>query len=737
METNEGIEEKLKYIGLDLENVPEIIAGPSSVSFRIKRNYDEKSYKVYKYVNVNDIVILLTPTHRLADYTEKYAKALPIAMFFNPVHEEDMLRYTAFLNMVKSLQIEDLKEIEEQQQQFKSKIPDSITYGKDYLWQIYYAEDAHKYFVLFPTKEHEVATLFYILKKQIENNNEKIYVPICYATYSRKYLYESEIADVENYLCFFTKEWPLIHEVYDIEGNSAMQIMGRTYIYDNLQSEYKITLKTEQEAREFYQLLKALFILETQLSHHYKFTIKLDNQGSIYFYYNSEKITFSKLPDMIKQEYLKGIKEITKIKEIKVKLSKELKKLKKEANNLNEEYYEKEKQISIFLECKKTFFGKIKYFFKYKKIDNSKKITSEEKKKEEQTGTLKYFEKLEIKEHYNLETLLNLYESLDVENNDIRNLEQDIEAMHQRINMLELKIKNANQYIKEIDKHKKSIFEFWRFTNKPEAQALNEGTETPHEKRKMKIKKTFNYITDLEDIGKQFDKETRNVLSKEETDSIFIATTEIFKDINLLLNNQDIPEEHLNTLKEKLIEENKNKTVDIFGSIAESQEKIKTLGNIRHRENEKNKFPILHLKESTTLEEYKQILQKIIETIDSSIKKFKTSIDIPVYMVGELKNKLNIFYINPEEALAHSTKTKENLYKLNLTEGTNCLPLTNIIYYNNENKTLPLGMMISTGILLNTDKLNFKKEEKDTNYKIKFYENEIKSVELDIYKYDI
>ena len=737
MNTNESIEEKLKYIGLDLNNVPERIAGPANVSFRIKRNYDEKSYKVYKYVNVNDIVILLTPTHRLADYTEKYAKALPIAMFFNPINEDDMLRYTAFISMLKSLQIEDLEEIERQQEQFRKAIPNSITYDKDYLWQIYYAEDAHKYFVLFPTKEHEVSTLFYILKKQIENNNEKIYVPICYSTYSRNFLYESELADIENYLCFFTKEWPLIHEIYDIEGTQTMQIMGRTNIYDTLQSEYKIIFKTEQEAREFYQLLKALFILETQLSHHYKFRIKLDEKGEINFYKDTEKITFSNLPDIIKQEYLKGIKEITKIKEIKVKLSKELKKLKKEANELNEEYYEREKQISIFLECKKTFFGKIKYFFKYKKVDNSKKIASEEKKKEEQTGTLKYFEKLEIKDHYNLETLLNLYESLDIENNDIRNLEQDIEAMHQRINLLDLKIKNANQYIKEIDKHKKSIFEFWRFTNKPEVQALNEGTAETQEKRKMKIKKTFNYLTDLEDIGKQFDKEVRNILNKEETDNAFLVTTEIFEDINLLLNNKEIPENHLNNLKEKLLEENKTKTVDIFGSIAESQEKIKTLGNIRHRENEKNKFPILLLKESTTLEEYKQILQDAIKVIESSIEKFKISIDIPVYMVGDLKNKLNVFYINPEEALQHSNKTKENLYKLNLSEGTNCIPLTNIIYYNNENKTLPLGMMISTGILLNTDNLKLKKEEKDTNYKIEFHEDGAKATELNIYKYDV
>ena len=333
--------------------------------------------------------------------------------------------------------------------------------------------------------------------------------------------------------------------------------------------------------------------------------------------------------------------------------------------------------------------------------------------------------------------MLNLYESLDIENNDIRNLEQDIEAMHQRINLLDLKIKNANQYIKEIDKHKKSIFEFWRFTNKPEVQTLNEGTAETQEKRKMKIKKTFNYLTDLEDIGKQFDKEVRNILNKEETDNAFLVTTEIFEDINLLLNNKEIPENHLNNLKEKLLEENKTKTVDIFGSIAESQEKIKTLGNIRHRENEKNKFPILLLKESTTLEEYKQILQDAIKVIESSIEKFKISIDIPVYMVGDLKNKLNVFYINPEEALQHSNKAKENLYKLNLSEGTNCIPLTNIIYYNNENKTLPLGMMISTGILLNTDNLKLKKEEKDTNYKIEFHEDGAKATELNIYKYDV
>ena len=37
---------------------------------------------------------------------------------------------------------------------------------------------------------------------------------------------------------------------------------------------------------------------------------------------------------------------------------------------------------------------------------------------------------------------------------------------------LERKIKNANIYLNEIELHKKSIFEFWKFTNKDELPSL-------------------------------------------------------------------------------------------------------------------------------------------------------------------------------------------------------------------------------------------------------------------------
>ena len=48
-----------------------------------------------------------------------------------------------------------------------------------------------------------------------------------------------------------------------------------------------------------------------------------------------------------------------------------------------------------------------------------------------------------------------------------------------------------------------------------------------------------------------------------------------------------------------------------------------------------------------------------------------------------------------------SQETQINLYKIKIKENTPMLALTNIVYYYNNNRTLPLGMNISEGILLN------------------------------------
>ena len=735
METNENLTEKLKFIGLDLENIPDKLNFFQNINFRIHKNYNEKNYKVYRYINVNDIEIFLTPTHRLTDYTEKYAKALPIGAYLSTDTDIDIERNIEFLRMMKSLQIEEINSLQEQQIQLNKNIPYDIKFYKDYLWQIYYSEDSKKYFMLMPIKESECTALFYVIKKQLENKNQKIYVPICYANYSNKYLDSDEISEIEKYLCFFTKEWPLIYEVYDKENKMSIVIVGKTTIYDTIKSEYKVELNEQGEAENYYKLLKALFILETQLSHYYKFDLKLDKKGNIHFYFDKNEINYNKLIPFIKNEYVKGLEKIIKAKETKINLEKNLKALKILAKELDKEYFEKEKQISTFLECKKTFFGRVKYFFKYKKTSLQPKKGNPISK--EETGKLKYCERAEIKEVYTLEELLTLYTNLYQETNAIKDLELDIEAITKRIDILKTKIKNATQYIKEIDKHKKSIFEFWRFTKKDEAKQLTEGITEIHQSKK--IKKVFNYELDFENFSKQLDRTQREIFSKDETDNIFIATTEILADINTLINNETIPEEHLEKLKSEMKKTDKVVAFDIFGSISSSREQIKTLGNINHRENEKNKFAILNIKDNTTIKEYSEILKNIYENIKECMDKFSNPLEIPIYKVGELTEGFNVFYINPENALKQASEKETNLYKIILKENTKCLAFTNIMYYNNTNQTLPLGMNVTDGILINTENLNLKLKEKNQNYIIKANTDMPKpeTLKINIYEYEI
>ena len=63
----------------------------------------------------------------------------------------------------------------------------------------------------------------------------------------------------------------------------------------------------------------------------------------------------------------------------------------------------------------------------------------------------------------------------------------DINAMELKITNLTKKIENAELYINEIEKHKKSIFEFWKFTNKDEISTLTQGEQ--EELPKTKIEK--------------------------------------------------------------------------------------------------------------------------------------------------------------------------------------------------------------------------------------------------------
>lgn len=735
MSTNEDIISKLKYIGLDFNNLPYFLTKFETLNYNPPRNYNEKNYKVYKYVSVKDIELFITPTDRLANITEKYAKAVPICAYLNPNNEQNIEKHAKFLKMVKELEISDIEYLDKQQQMFNEKFPYKVKYHNDYLWQIYYSEETNKYFMLATENDEEYSALFYILKQQLENSNKVIYVPICYSYYSSKYLFQTEMIDIENELWYFTRNWPEIYEIYDKSDKLHLIILGNICVSNTIISYYRIVLDSKEQAINFYKLLKALFILQTEVPKYYNFTLKLNSDGNIRFFELNKEISYENLKEYVKDSYQKIQELSVKKTEEKIILEKNIQNLKEISKNLDIEYIEKEKQISAFLECKKTFFGKIKYFFKHKNKNtvNEKRNTIECINKQ----TIKYCQRPDNKEFYTVEELLESSKRLMQEEKLVKNLELDSDALHKRIDMMHKKIENATLYIKEIDKHKKSIFDFWKFTNTEEMAKLNEGIENNNSSKKLK--KFFNIKTDYADISKQIDEEQRSDLTKEEIESIFITTTAQLEDLNLVLQNKKIPEKHLDKLKQELKSKNTISSFDIFGSIIETNNQVKMLGNERHREVERNKFMILKISENTTIEEYTNTIKLILQNLKNAMSKMHFKLELPVYSIAkELPSNFATYHLNPENISNDISTDEINVFKLNLKENTNYLAFSNIVYYDNLNKTLPLGMNLSDKILLNSNYLNLQQISTDVNYLILDSKQEgiMKFIKMKLYEYE-
>ena len=761
----EGIEDKLEYLGLELDNIPKKLKEFEPLEFRVSRFYDEKQYRQYRYIPVQDLQILLSPTNRLEELGEKYKKASPLYEYLDNEKEENILKYTTFLNMLKNFNIEDVENVEKEQNNLNREIPFKIKYQGNYLWQIYYSENTDKYFMIVPTEDTDYSTFFYILKKKIENKkNAKIFVPVSNVKYSNKFWTKSAFEDMENYLWMFTKDWPLIYEVYDKNEELSIQIIGETNVYGKIKTPYKIELKTAKEANEFYKLVKALFILQTELPHYFNFTTNIDENCSLEFYLEDQKIQYKYMTSFIRDQYKVALKSR---KEIRSKIrfyKKKLEELKQIAAEQDIEYIAKEKQISTFLECKKSFFGKVKYFFKYSKKSNKVRKEAEEQEYEEieennqeeqitQTqDTKQEKKKIPIKKVYTLEELLENYKELEKLETEMKNLLMDVNALKLKNKNMEKKIQNATKFIEEIDSHKKSIFEFWKYSNKDEMAVLPEG-ELEEVNVIKRIEKIFDYEEDFEELGKKLDRMQRKNLSKEEIDATFIASTNVVEILNKIKTNNIMPEDIEKSLKEIKKEAIDEKTLaeeyDIFGNLIEDNTKVKKIKNKKHRELPRDKYNILDVNKNTKQIGYKLTLQSIIKNITSALEKGVIPENLPVYKAvldDKLNNKeINVFNINPEEEIKDAMiedGNKINLYKINVKEGTNGVAFTNIIFYDNQNKTLPLGMDLSTKLILNTAKLHLNLLSKKT-FKVAKLEDEkddfsevlVKDVE--VYEYEI
>ena len=569
---------------------------------------------------------------------------------------------------------------------------------------------------------------------------------------------------MENYLWMFTKDWPLIYEVYDKNEELSIQIIGETNVYGKIKTPYKIELKTAKEANEFYKLIKALFILQTELPHYFNFTTNIDENCSLEFYLEDQKIQYKYMTSFIRDQYKVALKSR---KEIRSKIrfyKKKLEELKQIAAEQDIEYIAKEKQISTFLECKKSFFGKVKYFFKYSKKSNKVRKEAEEQEYEEieennqeelpkaMQEAKKEKKKIPIKKVYTLEELIENYKELEKLEIEMKNLLMDVNALKLKNKNMEKKIQNAAKFIEEIDSHKKSIFEFWKYSNKDEMAVLPEG-ELEEVNVIKRIEKIFDYEEDFEEFGKKLDRMQRKNLSKEEIDATFIASTNVVEILNKIKTNDIMPEDIEKSLKEikkeAIDEKSLAEEYDIFGNLIEDNIKVKKIKNKKHRELPRDKYNILDVNKNTKQIGYKLTLQSIIKNVTSALEKGVIPENLPVYKAvldDKLNNKeINVFNINPEEEIKDAMiedGNKINLYKINVKEGTNGVAFTNIIFYDNQNKTLPLGMDLSTKLILNTAKLHLNLLSKKT-FKVAKLEDEkddfsevlVKDVE--VYEYEI
>ncbi len=759
------LRDKVNYIGFELEKVPEFLKDFEPLNYRAPKVYDETTYKVYKYVKIKDIEILITPKDRLDELSERYKLASPLFTYMKPETNEDIEKYAYFLKMINQTKISDIENIEKEQIEFQKEIPFDVKFGNNFKWQVFYSDYADKYFMLASTNETDNSPMFYLLKRKIEENKSRskkentIFIPISNEEYSGKILKKSEIEDLSNYLWYFTKDWPSIYEITDIEGNTFLQIVGNAVIYDKMTSKYRVILKDKKQAMIFYKLVKALFILSYDLPSQYQFKVKISENGGLDFYYNNKKIEYELLAEFLKEEAISKIKENEKIKIDTIEIKADIKDLQKNAEEKNQEYLRKEKEIVTFLECKKTFMGRIKYFFKGKKskakeeqehsIDKNrlKDILSQDKEE------INHYNEKELEDKkYTVEDIIRVGKELDDNRKENKNAQLDMKALQNKVENLDKKIKNASEYLDEIDKHKKSIFEFWKYANKDESKMLAEGTENDDE-NKQNLKKTFNYEEDVESLATKVDTEQREKLTHEGLDAIF-ASNFVLDGINIVSKESLLKsdEEKISSLLDKLKGEYKEdadkieeKDFDIFGNVSEDKTKIKTLKNNKHREAEKDKFKVLNINLNTEINEFVEKLKKLRKILVEESDKIEVPYDISLYKASNEKitpEGFDKFSINPFETLNNlekiATSKETYLYKINVPENTKLIFYSNITFFENNNKTLPLGMDISQESLINMDLYNLELSKKE-EFNINIFKDEFTSFvkKVNVYEYNL
>ena len=787
----------LEYIGLDLQNIPQTLLKEESIHFSDFSN--SNVYRVYEYVSVHDLEILITPLDRTADIRERYKTAKPLSAY---LQADDRKSKEIFNDVLDLASVNEIKRLENLQEKLE-EIPYFVKYDKNYLWQIYYSKEDNKYFMLFPANEGETSVLFYIIKKKLEKEDTKIFVPICKMDYKGIFLSSIQINDIENYIWLFTNEWPNIYEV----SGKYLYVTGHTKVKKLFNTYYRNVFDNKLDAEKFYMLLKALFILTTETNYKYNFEPYVNENGNLELEYvdeNFEKnngknrehteldesndniITTGNLADFVdKQVELQKIRK-TDLEEEIVRNKEILKELKEYVKKQNDIYVMQEKQIVMFLDCKKSFFKKISYFFKAKKFVMPKLDSKLDKKLGDELGENSLEDELSRKNEINLsgsytiKELVSAFNSANEVEIKARAVRSDLKALKLKKENYARKIENAKKYIDEIESHKKSIFEFWKFSNKDELPALGEGESS----ESSETKNNANLNKDL--LGARADSLQRQKLSDEEINALYLfyEMPEAFNEnAKSKTKNKNDDETKKNIVDEGNTEENTGKAIEKNNSIDKDKllEKIletlknktskrsldnlindysavKKINSKEHRENERNAISILKINENTTVEEFEDRVNHFKKALESAYNKIYAITSMPVYIKkSDAQNEFILGDINPEnlinenpsknvieekdvnlknEASGEKDKTDKQeieIVKIDLDNEEHALYLSNIVFFDNQNKTLPIGMDLSSKVVIKLDNTKKKFREKQEIYlinKINDFEVENRKIEM-------
>ena len=212
---------------------------------------------------------------------------------------------------------------------------------------------------------------------------------------------------------------------------------------------------------------------------------------------------------------------------------------------------------------------------------------------------------------------------------------------------------------------------------------------------------------------------------------------------------EDTLKQVLNSLKEEAEQKSalfKTEEYDIFGGLVEDRTQIKLLNGKKHREAIKDKIQILSITKETSIAEFKETLKQITGDMESAEKKGNLITDMTLYAVSNKPEEFGYawYHMQANEALKQFDGSKEEvvLIKVNLEEQMPAIYDTNCLYYDNYNKTLPLGMELSDKILLNGDNFNWDLKRENKFFTNEYFskssdESNLVTKEIHMYEYDL